>query len=123
MKGFKEIDFWIQVVLMVLCTLLALTQVFLFVYAYFIVGSWQVLSTLIHLAMSKSFFQASGRKYYHYALIMIAVSGIVVFFVESAILPYLVALLIVSPFLAFWYAYMCNEENKTLARKAYVHLK
>ena len=123
MELFKKLDFWIQLVLIVVCAPLAIAQVMFFPYAYFVVGGWQVFSVLIHLLQRQSYFPANGRRYYCGTLIGVALIGIAALFSNDLGIFYLFGLLFVSPFLAIWYMTICHTENKTLEHKAYAHLK
>lgn len=123
MELFKKIDFWIQLVLIICCTPLAITDVIFFPYAYIIVGSWQVFSVLIHLLLRQSFFPATGRLYYCRTLIGVLIVSLVFYFFQEWILGYLFALIFITPGFAVWYVCICYSENKTLEHKAFAHLK
>ncbi|MGN6291714.1 MAG: hypothetical protein ACTHMV_03140 [Chitinophagaceae bacterium] len=123
MKLYKELDFWIQVVLILNCTLYPLLiDSYFLLYSYLIVGSWQLLSAGIHWVLPKSYFPVPGRLYYLRTLLGLLIAGILSLFTKL-IFIYGVLLLIVSPMLAIWYAYICYAENRVIEHKSLIHLK
>ena len=104
MKKFKKIDFWINVILIVGALVLAATgKEFTFIYGYFIVGGWQVVSMLVH-AVNKNWINnaKSARQVYNWITIIslasIPIGGYVI-------------LLFLAPFMAVFYTYLCYNET------------
>lgn len=120
MKTLKLIDFGGQVVLIAASLfLLAMGSEFAY-FGYFIVGGWQLLSSVAHGLLKDKYFAAKGRRYYLQTLFWVFILGIISIPVW---IFYGFGLLIVSPFLAIWYATICYNENELLEQKSLVHLK
>ncbi|MCG2616463.1 hypothetical protein LZZ85_19340 [Terrimonas sp. NA20] len=112
MRSFKPIDFWIQIILIVMSTLWALTVGdFRFIWSYILVGSVQVISALIHLICSGHYIPQKSRKFYGMVVLVLALLSTFLFNSRQGI-EFGVVMLVVSPFLAAWYAWICYEEIK-----------
>jgi len=123
MKLYKELDFWIQIVLILSCILYPLLiDSYFLPYSYFIVGGWQLLSVGVHWVLPKLYFPAPGRRHYWQSLLVLLVAG-VLSLLTKLILIYAMLLLIISPLLALWYLYICYVENKVMEHKSFTHLK
>jgi hypothetical protein len=102
-----------------------------FIYAYFIVGGWQILSFAIHAMIPNNLFFRKDRRSYGKTVLWLFIIGMLLFvgFTLGIIPPagltlvYPVALLIISPILAIMYFSICFGEIKLLYRKALIHLK
>lgn len=103
MKTFKQIDFYGQVITIIVLTVLSLVNMDeTFVYSYFIIGAWQVLSMVIHLFHKQFIPKKSMRLNYTIATgIMVALMFTLVFFY---------VLLFIAPILALYYLYICGDE-------------
>jgi hypothetical protein len=104
MKKFKEIDVWVSLALIIGSLFLPLFGGdFSFMYGYFIVGGWQVISMLVHILNPewKSFPNNSRNVYYWITIISLA---------SMPIGGYII-LLFTSPFMALFYTYMCYDET------------
>lgn len=119
MKKFKIVDFWISVVLIIGFVLLGfITMNEKFMYGYFVVGGWQIVSMVTH-SVHKCFTENKGRRtYYHKLVLLLAiVTALLIalaqlaegFFIPALAMLYV--LLFASPILAIFYAYMCYEET------------
>lgn len=134
MKTCKLIDVSMQVILIMSGMILGikdlLDSVDSFYYFYFIVGSWQVISLLIHLIIFRNSLLHNQRVFY--ARLLLATAGIglvsVLFFLLSAelgflIFLYLFGLLWFSPVLAFIYLHICWREYRLIIKRELIHLK
>jgi hypothetical protein len=116
MKTFKKIDFRVQIVLIIISTLWALTVGdFRFIWSYILVGSVQVISALIHVICSGHYTPQKSRKFYGMLVLLLALLSTFLFDSRQGI-EFGVAMLIISPFLAAWYAWICYEEIKLLEK-------
>ncbi|MET0463126.1 MAG: hypothetical protein ABW007_08225 [Chitinophagaceae bacterium] len=114
MKTFKPIDFWTQAILILLSTMWALTVGdFRFIWSYILVGSIQVISALIHLFCSGKYIPLKGRKFYGVIVLILALLSTFLFNSRNGI-EFGMVMLVISPFLAIWYAWICYEEIKRL---------
>ena len=110
MKNFKTIDFIIQVFLIIsfiIKSMLNIDQTF--IYGYFIVGGWQVISMIVHQINKWYTKQGSRRFYYHRitaATLIIMPSG---FIIPSFFIVW-VPLLFVAPIMAIYYLATCYRE-------------
>ena len=110
MKDFKTIDFIIQVFLIIsfiIKSMLNIDQTF--IYGYFIVGGWQVISMIVHQINKWYTNQGSRRFYYHRitaATLIIIPSGFIIpnFFIVW------VPLLFIAPIIAIYYLAICYRE-------------
>lgn len=107
MKAFKLVDFWVSAGLIIACTTISVIEGwgdFLnnsFLAGYFIVGTWQVISMLVHV-FTRTFTHAWGaRSIYHWitllALITMPVGSFWI-------------LLFTAPFMAVYYTWLCYRE-------------
>jgi hypothetical protein len=123
MLKFKKIDLFVQVFGIIL--LIAVALIFRgenWLYAYFVIGTIQVLSMLIHYV--KSWFTSKGSNRYKYQLIILIITIITpLAFVVNSPFFVLYALLYTAPLLAIYYCYVCFKEIKILEAKAFIHLK
>ncbi len=122
MKLYKELDLWIQVVLILVCTIYPLIDRSFLFSSYFIVGGWQLISSLVHEFLRKLYFPAHNRRYYYRTLFWLLVAGILCW-LTPLILLYGMLLLIISPLLAIWYLHICYTETRVLKHKSLTHLK
>jgi hypothetical protein len=112
MKRFKTIDVWVSGALIISFLLLALLQQGgNFIYGYFVVGSWQIISMLTHTG--KGWFTERGgrRRVYHYVVTMVLCAVLLGFLVDSLLFFLLYGLLYASPFMALYYLWLCYHET------------
>lgn len=125
---FKKIDVYGQILLIIGFVMWGLiAQSFVFVYGYFIVGGWQLLSMSMHYGGMGNMPVVKARNYYQ-KLIFILLIALIVFCIGGAFsrslgYNFLFVLLITSPFIAIWYAWMSYKELKIWKAKQLVHLK
>ncbi|PZR26021.1 MAG: hypothetical protein DI535_15825 [Citrobacter freundii] len=124
MKRFKAIDLRIQIFLVPLFTIIAIIDQGYFFTAYIVVGSWQMLSALLHLWLGQHNIALKARRSYTIAAFSSLILMLLFFTLGTTTFIYYGAfMLIVSPMLAIWYIYICYEENKRLEHKKLIHLK
>jgi hypothetical protein len=118
----KKFDFWGQIVATVACVLYGILFREGFFAFYFIVGSWQVISTITHL-YSKNTLTTRGRQFYNIFLVAIAILVALGLIIPAILYLMLYVLLFVSPCLAIWYATICYKEIEINQYRALVHFK
>lgn len=124
MKHFKAIDLALQIFLILLFTIVAIADTGYLFTAYIVVGSWQILSALIHLLFNQHYIALKARRYYTIAAFSSLLLMLVFFTAgKTTFIYYGFFMLIFSPVLAIWYVYICHEEKKRLEYKALIHLK
>jgi hypothetical protein len=124
MKRFKTLDLGIQILLIPLFTIIAIADAAYLFIAYIVVGSWQTLSTLLHLWFDQHYIALKARRYYTITALS-SLFLMLLFFMagRTPFIYYGLFMLIASPVLAIWYVYICYEEKKRLEHKELVHLK
>ena len=118
MRKLKTIDYKIQWVLIiggVILTLVFAKQFFNYFFfgAYFIVGGWQIVSVIVHFFLPP---ETRGRQriIYLWCLATVVSLGLVAIGLDDYIIFYLFGLLIASPLMAIFYAFLCMNEAKAL---------
>lgn len=91
-----------------------------FVFGYFALGGWQLLSTLVHGLNSGAFFRSPMRRSYEKALLWIFIIGIVT---APVFLFYLMAMLVAGPIMAIYYMIVCTDEITLLRKREMVHIR
>lgn len=129
MKLFKHTDLAVQVAI-VLAGLLYLafqSSDFNFIFLYFVTGGWQIFSLLIHLTFNESWVSKRQRNTYGKTILWTAIIGIISWLLiavgVSAVIFYLGALLVISPFFAIWYFVIGLSELNSIRKKELIHLK
>jgi hypothetical protein len=122
MKTIKSFDLAAQLFLITGGVLLCLLRPDHFYIAYFLVGGWQVLSCLAHL-FYPHYYPYSGRKSYLWVLLFVIFVGLICLLIPESIISYLFCLLIFSPIMAVWYAFVCYKEVKLYQQKEWIQLK
>lgn len=120
MKTYKQIDLWLQILLIAGGTVYSLTVTDGIFYAYFTVGGIQLLSCFIHFLCADYFLPVKERRAYLKTLFWVFILGIISIPVW---LFFWFAMLIVSPVLALWYTAVCHWELNLIKEKELVHLK
>jgi hypothetical protein len=103
MKDFKIIDFSINVILILFFAIYSLVRMDeIFIYAYFVVGAWQIISMVVH-AITKTGTHKNGARYiYHWiAFVSVLLMFTVVFFY---------ILLFTAAPMAIFYTCLCGYE-------------
>lgn len=114
MKQFKATDLVLQILLISICTIGALVNPDSLFMAYTIVGAWQVISAITHLIFYQRYTALKARKYYGLIVILLILGAMLFINSRDGSIYYGLMMLIVSPFLAIWYTWICYTENKKL---------
>ncbi len=121
MKKIKQIDLWLQLAALLLSILFVIAGPleFAFIVIYFAVGGTQMLSFLGHLAAGAKVGLTPGRKRYGFFLLLVIVLLLAGWLcsIEGMLLTVMMLLLLVSPFIAVFYAQLCWEELKQLEKE------
>ena len=116
MKTFKRADLAFQAALIIGFTITALINPGSLFLAYFVVGSLQVLSMIIHALKSWNTRKGSKRFYYHRITLFVIITATL-----AAIVPYFFpvwyALLFLAPLMAVYYLWICYYEVAHAAKR------
>jgi hypothetical protein len=106
MRNFKKTDAWISIMLIAGFGIASLiNRDYTFLTGYFIIGGWQIISMLVH-AFNKCFTQKKGARYaYHW-----------ITFISLITMPVgsFWILLIIAPFMAVYYTWLCFDEVRKM---------
>ncbi|WP_462220035.1 hypothetical protein [Ferruginibacter sp.] len=112
MRKFKKIDFEINVILIILCTVFAFCkQGASFFIGYFIVGMWQILSLLIHYYKNWFCEKGTKRRNYQSLIITLLIITAVGFIIYPIIIIVAFILLFAAPVMAVYYTWICYDET------------
>lgn len=129
MKTLKAADLLMQVLLVVAGTINAVVPNPLvpIIYAYFVVGAWQLTSLFIHLIAQPWWMNLRARGYYLKAIAWAVLVGLICLLFLSTVpelmLLYLSGSLIFSALLAIWYIRIGWDEWKCMLHRSFIHLK
>ncbi len=124
MKTIKLFDAWIQVLLIISCTLLAISKSGdYFFAAYFIVGTWQVISTLIHAIAKWHIPHKKFREYYNWLLLLLVIVCLLAMLIPSILYLLFIILVFFTPVMAIFYTAICFEELNELNKRPLAQLK
>jgi hypothetical protein len=102
MKQFKTIDFWVSSLLIAIFTIASIFKGNeTFMYGYFIVGGWQIISMIIHIAARCFTYKGGVRNIYCWIVLISIVTVPVGSFV---------VLLFTAPVMAIYYTWICYNE-------------
>jgi hypothetical protein len=128
MRTFKIVDVTVQALLLLSLLVVVLSQQFdfgtsggdtWFFGGYFVLGGWQVMSCLVHVA-SPQYRKRTGRRVY-YVLLGLALLFLLISIVFSDMLiAYLFVMLFVSPFIAAFYWVMSMIELMKMKQQTIV---
>ena len=124
MKQFKIIDFWVSTLLIVFFTIAGITGMGItFLYGYFIVGGWQLISMFVHFINHWFCVPGSTRYTYHcmVAIILFCTALGFVFYLLMYII--LCILIIAAPVMAIFYTWMCYNETYIKMKRPLALLK
>jgi len=128
-KKIKIADLGIQVLLFLtgLAVFLFTNEEQLYFYFYYLLGSWQILSLIIHHIDNRGLQFFQKRRIFGQAIVWVIVTGAVSLLLlilkSPVIIFYLFGLLLFSPFLAIWYMSICYREILQLRKRELIHLK
>jgi hypothetical protein len=135
MRIYKKLDFLVQILLFFIWIPLFIFSHdnMGFIYLYFVVGGWQLLSCLIHGIFPQHYYPVKARKHYLITLLIAVILGVIclagllnTFLYPLANLtafPYLFASLFFTPLMALWYCYICYKEVRIYEQREWILLK
>lgn len=102
MRKFKTTDYWISILLISVFTITSLVKMDgTFIIGYFITGTWQVISMIIH-AWNGWFTRNGNARYVYHWIVLIAVLTLPI--------GSFIILLFAAPVMAIYYTYLCYHE-------------
>lgn len=128
-KKIKIADLGIQVLLFLagLVVFLFTNEEQLYFYFYYLLGSWQILSLIIHYIDNRGLQFFQKRRLFGQTIVWVIITGevslLLLYFKTPVIIFYLLGLLLFSPFLAIWYMSICYRELLQLRKRELIHLK
>jgi hypothetical protein len=123
METFKRNDLVINVLLISGSIIFSLIKLdYTFIYCYFTVGGWQVISMLIHTTKGWFTRRKSKRYYYHWIVSITITIGLLTFAIPYFFILYYI-MLFAAPIMAIFYTIMCYEEMKEIKQRHLLALK
>jgi hypothetical protein len=120
----KKIDAFTQIFILIGSLLLTfLLDNSWWIFGYFILGAWQIISVLVSHFFASSLPGVFHRGYYAKTLIVLAGLGLLMFAIPDYALFYFYALLFMGPVLAVWYIIISWLELQLWQRRSLIHLK
>jgi hypothetical protein len=111
MKQFKIIDFWISIGLIAFFTVLSFAKMGeTFLYGYFTVGGWQIISMVIHFINKWFCSKGTVRYNYHRAVFVLILISLVGLVFKPLLFLVLFLLVFAAPVMAVYYTFICHEE-------------
>lgn len=123
MKTFKQLDLYINILLVAGFTIWFAFNQNIWVVGYFVTGSWQVISMVTHLATGWFVQRSSDRIIYSKlsaVCIGLMLTGLVLL---PLLLPILFVMLFLSPIMAIRYTFICHRELQELKQNQALSLK
>ncbi|MEO5941935.1 MAG: hypothetical protein ABIP30_03155 [Ferruginibacter sp.] len=111
MKKFKIIDTWISIILItgfLLTSLIKRDETF--IYGYFVIGGWQVISMIIHGINGWFTNKGSGRFAYHCLVAVIIGLSLLGALVYPVLYLVMIVMIFSAPIMAIGYTMMCYKE-------------
>ena len=123
MERFKKTDLIISISLIIACTIISLLKNDVtFIYSYFIVGGWQVISMVVHAINGWFTRKGSVRVIYHWIVVIIFVVASLAFMIPVLFAIYYI-MLFAAPILAIFYTIICYQEVKEIKERHSLALK
>ncbi len=124
MKRFKQIDWMLQVALILFAIAYSFSgnDGYPFLTGYFIVGGWQFASILVHEFAGSFTAKGGRRRVYHtavYILTALMLAGIAV----PMFLVTFLFMFFAAPVMAVWYAHLCYDETRHHMQRPLAQLK
>jgi hypothetical protein len=111
MKKFKIIDTWMSIGLIIIFIIYSLVRLdYIFLYGYFTIGTWQIISMIVHIWNHWFTNKGGTRSFYHGAVAVLLILAIVGMVVSPILYLLLFVLLFAAPFMAVYYARLCYQE-------------
>lgn len=134
MKTYHRIDIATQAILILAGIISGITGIYRqgdsFIYFYFIVGLWQISSTIVHIFFTTHTTLHHHRRFYLKLVLITLILGLIfgiLFSLEPSsaffLLLYFYGLLWLSPLMAFYYLYICWKEYDLIKKRELIHLK
>jgi hypothetical protein len=128
-KTFKQLDLLMQVLIFLVCLTRALwmNEMTEMVWAYFILGGWQLLSFGVHYFVHTGWKNQSGRQEFGRLLGWIGFLFIILYLLHLLELPlmifFMMGMLFAGPAMAIWYFLIGCHELKNIRHRELIHLK
>ena len=111
MKKFKLIDTWGSIILLLSFTILSLIKRdYTFLAGYFVVGGWQLVSMVVHVACGWFTHQKSGRYYYQLIVACCAAVALTGLLFYPILWGTMIMMLFTAPIMACYYTWLCYNE-------------
>ena len=112
MKKFKTFDVWMNIILIAASLIWSFAgKDFSFIYSYFLVGGWQLISMIVHQNFGWFTGPGSNRSLYHVLVVIILILALAGVLWNGLLYAVMVIMLFASPFMAIIYAGMCYHET------------
>lgn len=105
----KKIDSWGQILLIVGTVIIAPFTPFLVLYAYFIIGAWQLISSVIYI-LAGSAKERARRKNYWLGIFIYGIVCFTCFNIKDLVVATIYLLWFVPAVFALWYCYITVKE-------------
>ena len=123
MERFKKTDLIISIALIIVCTIVSLVKNDVtFIYSYFIVGGWQVISMVVHAVNGWFTRKKSMRVIYHWTVIIIFIAASLTFIVPQFFFIFYI-MLFAAPVMALCYTGICYREVREIRERHSLALK
>ena len=123
MKRYKTIDLFGSIALMMIFLVYGLLwRDFTFIYGYFVVGSWQCVSMVVHI-WKGWFSHTPGRRIYHSIVVLVFIAAAAGFLYYPILYALLCILLVCAPFMAIYYTILCHHELYVRMQRPLAQLK
>lgn len=110
MKTFKLSDFYLQAIIIIVCSVLIVTGVLNLYISYFIVGCSQLASMLIHEITRSFIAKGSGRRKYQNVVYVIVGSMLITPLINVFGFVF-IPMALLAPFMAIYYTCLCYKET------------
>ena len=109
MRNFKQLDFWLNTVLIPGSIVAGCIQNDFWFYGYFIVGGWQLISMSVH-TWQRWFTTDPGRRNYHRLVLIVLIAALTGAIWKTVLFILAVLLLFSAPLMAVYYSWICYTE-------------
>ena len=124
MKTFKKIDCWVSARLICSFLLIALIrQDETFFIGYFVVGGWHIISMVTHFLNEWFTERRSQRWVYHWIVFWVFILSICGMLITPILVLMAYLMLLISPFMAIYYTWLCFDEVYVKMRRPISLLK
>jgi len=124
MINLKRIDLYGQLVFLVGFLLFIFFQSFGWLFgAYVMVGTWQLISAVLHFSYRSSLLLNHARHFYEIGLIILLGVTLLTMIIQKIVAYYLLMLVWITPLMAGWYCYITYTELRKWQARALIHLK